>query len=108
MKMEDCPKYERCNAPICPLYDDLARTTMVTGEKVCIYIIDFITNVPTPIDKELTNTKEIWTAKIGEKLLTSRAIGREKFKTYWKNRLENEKRHNSEHTQEGMKVKEAS
>lgn len=86
MQMEDCPKYENCNATICPLWKDLVKTTMITGDKICTYIINFINGEPTPIDNELNITRDIWTAKIGEKRLVARAIGRKNLRAYWENR----------------------
>lgn len=32
-----CPKFETCNAPICPL-DDWARSYHMDGEPICLYM----------------------------------------------------------------------
>ena len=86
MLMENCTRFEKCEATICPLDPELAKRTMIQGDKVCTYIIDFINAEPTPIDRETSITKDIWTAKIGEKRLIARAEGRKKLRLYWENR----------------------
>ena len=36
--MEDCPNFEGCNAPLCPLDPDWQKRTHLAGDKVCYYI----------------------------------------------------------------------
>ena len=38
MKMYDCPKFESCSAPICPLEEDWELRTHLNGERVCHYL----------------------------------------------------------------------
>ena len=40
MKMEDCPKYERCSAPICPLDPNWRKRRHLKGERVCFYLCE--------------------------------------------------------------------
>jgi len=40
MKMTDCPKFEKCNAPVCPLHD--GHTTHLKGEPVCFYLREYV------------------------------------------------------------------
>lgn len=37
MKSCDCPRFDKCNAPVCPL--DPTPTVMLSGEKVCHYLL---------------------------------------------------------------------
>jgi hypothetical protein len=41
MKPEDCPKYERCNANICPMDAERHRRSHVRGEPVCLWLREF-------------------------------------------------------------------
>ena len=40
MNMEDCPKYERCSAPICPLDPNWRKRRHLKGERVCFYLCE--------------------------------------------------------------------
>ena len=40
MKMEDCPKYKGCNAPICPLDQNWRKAKHLKGERVCYYLCE--------------------------------------------------------------------
>lgn len=42
MNMTDCPKFERCNAPICPLDDDWKIRGHGKGEPVCFYLREYV------------------------------------------------------------------
>jgi hypothetical protein len=42
MRMEDCPKFNRCSAPICPLDPDVLSRTYLPGEPVCLYMREFV------------------------------------------------------------------
>ena len=37
-----CPKWERCNAPLCPLDADLFKRVMQDGDPVCHYLIEAV------------------------------------------------------------------
>jgi hypothetical protein len=41
MKLEDCPKFEHCSAPLCPLDEDLEKRSHLPGERVCIYVLEY-------------------------------------------------------------------
>ena len=36
----DCPKWSRCNAPICPLDSDWRTRRMLKGEPICAYLLE--------------------------------------------------------------------
>ena len=38
MHMYECPKFEACKAPICPLDEDWEQRSHLDGEKVCHYL----------------------------------------------------------------------
>lgn len=38
--MLDCPKFDRCSAPICPLDSDWRRRAHLKGERVCFYLVE--------------------------------------------------------------------
>jgi hypothetical protein len=40
MLMRECPKYNDCNVPICPLDPDWKLRTLCTGEATCPYILE--------------------------------------------------------------------
>ncbi len=40
MEMHECPKYDRCSAPACPLWD--INTTHLKGERVCFYLREYV------------------------------------------------------------------
>ena len=33
--MEDCPRFIKCSAPICPLDEDMKRRVRLVGEDIC-------------------------------------------------------------------------
>jgi hypothetical protein len=37
-KMEDCQKFDRCNAPICPLDEKRADRTYIAKEPICLWM----------------------------------------------------------------------
>jgi hypothetical protein len=38
--MQSCPKWERCNAPICPADPRWRHSTHLSGERVCFYLLE--------------------------------------------------------------------
>lgn len=42
MIASDCPKFERCSAPICPL--DSQPSVHLTGEPICFYLQEVVKN----------------------------------------------------------------
>ncbi len=38
MKIEDCPRFDRCSAPICPLDRDWRLRKHLSGEPICAYL----------------------------------------------------------------------
>lgn len=38
MKPSDCPRFDRCNAPICPLDEHRLKSCYLSGEAVCFYL----------------------------------------------------------------------
>ena len=42
MEMNECPKYNHCSAPICPLDPGWQERTHPKGEHVCFYLIEYV------------------------------------------------------------------
>jgi hypothetical protein len=42
MNLRDCPRYENCSAPICPLDCDWQRRTHLSGERVCGLLCELV------------------------------------------------------------------
>jgi hypothetical protein len=41
MKMYDCPKFEFCSSPICPLLASVSSQSLSNGERVCYYLTEY-------------------------------------------------------------------
>ncbi len=41
MKPDDCPKFHKCSAPICPLDPKMLERVHLAGERVCIYLLGY-------------------------------------------------------------------
>jgi hypothetical protein len=41
MHMYDCPKFDHCSAPICPLDPDWQLGSHLNGERVCYYLTEY-------------------------------------------------------------------
>ena len=39
--MHDCPKYQHCSAPICPLDQEWRLRVHLPGERVCFYLTEY-------------------------------------------------------------------
>ncbi len=42
MKMCDCPRFDKCAAPICPLDPDWRARVYRKGEPICFYLREFV------------------------------------------------------------------
>ena len=42
--MKECPRFDRCNAPICPLDPDVLDRVSVKGDSVCYYLRLYVKN----------------------------------------------------------------
>lgn len=42
--MQSCPRWERCNAPVCPADPDSRRRVHRQGEHVCLYLTEIAKN----------------------------------------------------------------
>ncbi len=42
MEMNDCPKFDHCSAPICPLDRDWKKRHYCKGEPVCFYMLESV------------------------------------------------------------------
>ena len=51
MQMYDCPKFESCSAPICPLDAEWELRSHLNGEKVCYYLTEYSKEAVRPILK---------------------------------------------------------
>lgn len=41
MKIDQCPRYASCNAPICPLDENYMNCAHLKGEAVCLYLREY-------------------------------------------------------------------
>ncbi len=42
MKMSDCPRFDKCSAPICPLDSDWRLRVYRKGEPICFYLLEYV------------------------------------------------------------------
>jgi len=49
MHMYDCPKFESCNAPICPLDPDWELGSHFDVDKVCYYLTEYSKEAARPL-----------------------------------------------------------
>ena len=49
MKSANCPKFESCSAPICPLEPDWPKRSHLDGERVCFYLTEYSKPAARPI-----------------------------------------------------------
>ena len=42
MNMHDCPKWDSCNAPLCPLDPDILKRLYLRGEAICFYMHEYV------------------------------------------------------------------
>jgi len=40
MKMDECPKFNKCSAPACPLYKSVDKQEHLENERVCYYLLE--------------------------------------------------------------------
>lgn len=38
--LEQCPKFKKCTAPICPLDPDWHKRQHISGDRVCFYLLE--------------------------------------------------------------------
>jgi hypothetical protein len=41
MKQNDCPRYQRCSAAICPLWRPVLKQKMIKSERVCGVLLEY-------------------------------------------------------------------
>ena len=62
--LEQCPKYIKCSANVCPIDPEWKKRTHMRGERVCIYLIEYfkeqgdLKRIPLAICKNLEKTGE--------------------------------------------------
>ena len=42
MKMTDCPKFDRCSAPVCPREPEWQDRIHLKGERICFYMLEYV------------------------------------------------------------------
>ena len=42
MDMCDCPKWDSCNAPLCPIDPDISKRVYLRGEAFCFYMHEYV------------------------------------------------------------------
>jgi len=40
MRMEECPKFDKCSAPVCPLYKSINKQEHLENERTCYYLLE--------------------------------------------------------------------
>lgn len=40
--MDQCPRFDRCSAPICPLDPNWSRSAHLNGERVCFWLVESV------------------------------------------------------------------
>ena len=40
MKMDECPKFNKCSAPVCPLYKSIYEQEHLENERACCYLLE--------------------------------------------------------------------
>ena len=40
MKMDECPKFNKCSAPVCPLYKSIYEQEHLENERACYYLLE--------------------------------------------------------------------
>jgi len=51
MDLYNCPKFDHCSAPICPLDPEWERRSHLNGERVCFYLTEYAKQAARPILK---------------------------------------------------------
>ncbi len=83
LPLENCPKFNSCEAPVCPLWEHLEGTINIGGnEPYCVYMLDYCEGKKTPIDYELKATEKIW-RKILEKHLDRKLKDRVRIRKHF-------------------------
>ena len=59
MDLYSCPKWDGCNAPICPLDPDWKSRKHLEGERVCFYLTEYSKPPARPILRAVL-TKELY------------------------------------------------
>jgi hypothetical protein len=64
MKMSSCPKFYKCNAPICPLDKDWRKRTNLVDDATCYYLIESVkSNAKTHF--QLAQLEEFYEVMVG-------------------------------------------
>ena len=42
MNMQDCPRWDSCNVPLCPLDPDILKRVYSRGEAICFYTHEYV------------------------------------------------------------------
>ena len=74
----DCPKYERCNANLCPLDEISSERTMDRDEQVCHYLCEVSKNKDPSLyeDKDDAAVYIIASSRLNEMTFKSKALKR--------------------------------
>ena len=93
-QMKDCPRFNNCNANICPLDEHIERRAWLLGEKICPFILTYLDSHSTQkleFVEEIKKTEHIWQQKHGEKLLASRIKSRKNMRNYFQSGINTKK-----------------
>jgi len=62
LQMKDCPKFDRCSAPICPLDPDVFRRVYLPGEAICFYLAESVKPGAEARFRQVHSGNAIWEA----------------------------------------------
>lgn len=81
-----CSSWLRCNASVCPLYDQLEHTYHIQGDSRCTKILDYLeaSLEDGDLKEEIRKTEPVWRKVLGEKLLAQWVEGRNKVRDYFR------------------------
>ncbi|MFC1684049.1 hypothetical protein ACFL0R_01075 [Pseudomonadota bacterium] len=74
--MRECPKWDSCSAPLCPLDDGMECCTYLDGEAICFYVREFVKrhiDIRTPVEGQIF-------LAVALKLATMKQAGGAKFR----------------------------
>ncbi len=82
-----CSKWDRCNAPVCPLDFNVGCTQHIPGDRRCTKIVSYLDGTPLPdtLRKAIAESEPEWRKVLGDALLEKWVNGRKRVKEYFKN-----------------------
>jgi len=84
----ECSRFDRCNAPLCPLDDLMEKREYLSGEKICPFVLDYMDKDRDEVRylEQVETTKPVWESKLGKKTLVHRVKQRKNVREYFAKR----------------------